>query len=119
MPFNSNVSKVEQEGLQKLITNKDIIIKPTDKGGGLVLMDKTYYHDHLGSKEHVHNNVYKQVPIDSDKKVYKQLLLLVEKYKSNITLKKIKQLTDFKWQSSNVCWRPKIHKCKSVQEAIV
>ena len=49
-PFNSNISKDEQEALQKLITNKDIIIKPTDKGGGLALMDKTYYRDHLFSK---------------------------------------------------------------------
>ena len=46
-PFNSNISKDEQEALQKLITNKDIIIKLTDKDGGLALMDKTYYRDHL------------------------------------------------------------------------
>ena len=31
---------------------KDIIIKPTDKDKGLVLMDKTYYHDHLVKTEH-------------------------------------------------------------------
>ena len=53
--FNSNISKDEQEALQKLITNKDIVIKPTDKGGGLVLMDKTYYRDHLVNKEHLHS----------------------------------------------------------------
>ena len=42
--------------------------------------------------------VYKEVPLGSDKKVYKQLLLLVEKYKSNLISKEIKYLTDFKWQ---------------------
>ena len=31
-PFNSNILKDEQEALQKLMTNKDIIIKSTDKG---------------------------------------------------------------------------------------
>ena len=31
-PFNSNKSKDEQEALQKLIVNKDIIIKSTDNG---------------------------------------------------------------------------------------
>ena len=31
---------------------KDIIIKPTDKDKGLVLMDKTYYRDHLVKTEH-------------------------------------------------------------------
>ena len=118
-PFNSNISKDEQEALQKLITNKDIIIKPTDKGGDLVLMDETYYREHLVNKEHLHSKVYKEVPLDSDKKVYKQLPLLVEKYKSNLTSKEIKYLTDFKWQSSNIYCTPKIHKCKSIQEAIV
>ena len=73
-PFNSNTSKDEQGALKKLIINKDIIIKPTDKRGGLVLMDKTYYHGHLVDKECLHSNVYKEVPLDSDKKVYKQLL---------------------------------------------
>ena len=87
--FNSNISKDEQEALQKLITNKDIIIKPTDKGGGLNLMDNTYYPDHLVNKEHLHSNVYKEVPLDSDKKGYKQLLLLDEKCKSNLISKKL------------------------------
>ena len=65
-------------------------------------MDKTYYRDHLVKKEHLHSKVYKEVPLYSDKKVYKQLLLLVEKYKSNLTSKEIKYFTDFKWQSSDI-----------------
>ena len=114
-PFSSNISKNEQEALQKLIANKNIIIKPTDKGEGLVLMDKTYYPDYLVNKEHLHINVYKDVPLDSDKKGYKQLLLLDEKCKSNLISKIIKYLTDCKWQSFNIYCTPKIHKCKSVQ----
>ena len=111
-PFNSNISKDEQEALQKLITNKDIIIKLTDKEEGLVLMDKTYYRDHLVKKEHLHSNVYKKVPLDSDKKVFKLLLLLAEKCKSNLTSKEIKYLTDFKRKSSNIYCTSKIHKCE-------
>ena len=114
-PFNSNISKNEQEALQKVITNKEIIIKPTDKGGGLVLMDKTYDRDHLVNKEHLYSKLYREVPLDSDRRVYKQLLLFVEKYKSNLTSKEIKYLTDFKWQSSNIYCTPKINKCKSIQ----
>ena len=67
-PFNSNISKDEQEALQELITNRNIIIKRTDKGRGLVLMDKTYYCDHLVNKKHLHCNVYKELPLNSDKK---------------------------------------------------
>ena len=83
-PFNSNISKGEQEASQKVITNKDIIIKKTDKGKGLVLKDKKYYRDYLVNKEHLHSYVYKEIPLDSNKKVYKQLNLFVKKYKSNI-----------------------------------
>ena len=78
-PFNPNISKEEQEALKKLITSKNIIIKPTDKDGGLILMDKSHYCDHLVNKENLHSNIYQEVPLDSNKKVYKQLLLLVQK----------------------------------------
>ena len=69
-PFNSKILKDEQEALPKLITNKDIITKPTDKGESLVLMDKTYLHDHLVNKEHLNSKVYREIPLDLDKKVY-------------------------------------------------
>ena len=81
--------------------------------------------NNLVNKENVRSKLYKEVRIDSDKKVYKHLLLLVEKYcqiehkKSNWTSKETKYLTDFKWQSCNICCTPKIYKCKSIQEAIV
>ena len=35
------------------MTKKDIMVEPTDKDGGLVLMDKIYYRDHLVNKEHL------------------------------------------------------------------
>ena len=43
-------------------------------------MDKTYYRDHLVNKEHLNSKLCKEIPLDTDKIVYKQLLLLVEKY---------------------------------------
>ena len=67
-PINSKISKDEQEALPKLIRNKDIITKLTDKGRGLVLMDKTYYHDHLVNKEPLNSKVYKEISLDLDKK---------------------------------------------------
>ena len=82
------------------------------------MKDKKYYRDHLVNKEHLHSYVYKEIPLDSNKKVYKQLNLFVKKYKSNLTSKETKYLTDSKWQSSNVCCTYKVQKCKSVQEAI-
>ena len=43
--FTSNITNEEQSALKNLINNPDIIMKPTDKRGGLVLMDKSYYPD--------------------------------------------------------------------------
>ena len=44
------------------------MLKPTDKGGGLVLMDNLY---RLVNKVHLYSNVYKEVSLDSEKKAYK------------------------------------------------
>ena len=49
------------------MNNPDITMKPTDKGGGLVLMDKSYYWHSLVIKGYLGSNVYHKVPLDSDK----------------------------------------------------
>ena len=43
-------------------------MKPTDKGGGLALMGKSYYQDSLVIKGQLDSNFYQEVPLDSDKK---------------------------------------------------
>ena len=115
--FTSNITNEEQNALKNLMNNPNIM-KPTDKGGGLVLMDKLYYRDSLVIKGHLDSNVYQEVPLDSDKKVFKNLKSLVEKYRSNLTKREVDYLTNFKWQSSNICCTPKTHQCKTIQEAI-
>ena len=49
--------KRQTRSFEKLMTNKGIIIKATDKGGGLALIDKSYYRNHLVNKEHLHRNI--------------------------------------------------------------
>ena len=100
------------------MNNLDLTIKPADKGGGLVLMDKWYYWDSLVIKGNLDSNVYQEVPLDSYKKVFENLKSLAEKYKSNLTKREVDYLTNFKRQSSNIYCSPKLHKCKTIQEAI-
>ena len=52
------------------------------------------------------------------KKSLKTLKSLAEKCRSNLTKRKVDYLTNFKWQSSNIYCSPKVHKCKTIQEAI-
>ena len=40
--FTSNISNEKQTALKDLMNNPDIILKRTDKRGGLVLLDKSY-----------------------------------------------------------------------------
>ena len=93
-------------------------MKPTDKGGGLVLMDKSYCRDSLVVKGHLDSNVYQEVPRNSDKEVFEKLKFLVEKYRSNLSKREVAYLTNFKWQSSNIYSTPTVHKYKTIQEAI-
>ena len=66
---------------QSLKGNQDIVFKTADKAGGWVTMDKNYYEDKIVK-------VYKEVSIDSDKKVFKNLKERAKKYKSILTKKK-------------------------------
>ena len=116
--FTSNITNEEQNALKNLMNNLDLTIKPADKGGGLVLMDKSYYWDSLVIKGNLDSNVYQEVPLDSYKKVFENLKSLAEKYRSNLTKREVDYLTNFKWQSSNIYCSPKVHKCKTIQEAI-
>ena len=116
--FTSNISNEEQNALKNLMNNPDIIMKPTDKGGGLVLMDKSYYRDYLVIHGYFDSNVYQDVPLESDKNVFQKLKYLVKKVQSKLTKNEVDYLTNFKWQSQNIYCTPKVHQCKAIQEAI-
>ena len=67
--------------------NQDIVFKTADKEGGWFIMDKNYYR-HKMVKLHILSNAYKEVSLDSDKKVYKNSKKQVKKYEPNLTKKK-------------------------------
>ena len=61
------------------MNNPDVILKPTDKGGGLILMDKSYYWDSLVIKGDLDSNDYEEVQLESDKKDFEKLKSLEER----------------------------------------
>ena len=56
--FKDNLSKMEREALFHLQNNDSIIIKPSDKNLGLVIMDLTWY-EHECFNQLTDNTTYK------------------------------------------------------------
>ena len=57
---NSNMTKLEKQALKSLKTNKNIIIKPADKGSCTVIMDKIDYINE-GVRQLSNSNHYKKI----------------------------------------------------------
>ena len=66
---------------------------------------------------YLNSNVY-QEPLDSDKKGFQKLKSLLEKYRSNLTKREVDYLINFKRQSSNIYCTTKVHKFKTIRDAI-
>ena len=109
-----NLSQAERQALSEMKAAKDIIIKKADKGNTLVIMDTSFYRDKLILSDHLQTATYSVVPIDADKKVYKDVKKLVEKYKKCFTPKETKYMLNDDWTSSNFYVLPKIHKNKKI-----
>ena len=116
--FTSNISNEKQTALKDLMNNPDLILKPTDKRGDLVLLDKSYCWDSLVIKGHLDSNVYQEVPLDSNQKVFHTLKSLAGKCRSNLTKREVDYLIDYKRQSSNIYCTSKLHKYEKIQEAL-
>ena len=80
-------------------------------------MDKNYYRDKI-VKEHLLSNIYKEVSIDSDKKVFKNSKKHVKNYESILTKKEIDYLINFKFTSSQFYCLPKVHKPEVIKNVI-
>ena len=109
----SNISKNELEAIKSLKENDSIVIKEADKGGAVVVMNKTHYYSVVVKilQDEVTNEC-------CDKKVFKDLEKLVAKF-SNCLLKEEQDfLTKFSFSTSNFYGLPKVHKSKIIQEAI-
>ena len=64
-----NLTQEEYSALQYLKANQDIVFKTADKGSGWIVMDKNYYRVKT-VKEHLLSNVYKEISVDIDQKVF-------------------------------------------------
>ena len=107
----SNISKNEWKAIKSLKENDSMVIKEADKGGSVVVMNKTHYYN-IVVKILQDEETYEKTNEKNqcDKKVFKDLEKFVAKF-SNCFLKEEQDfLTTFSFSTSNFYGLPKIHK---------
>ena len=106
-----NLSKEEREALKKLIENKNIIIKPADKGSAIVIWDNDDYLNEC-NKQLRNTNVYEKCdqfqPEEPNKKIKSVLSRMLSR--KEIDKKIIEYLIKKKPQLGRFYLLPKIHK---------
>ena len=112
-----NIGLQEREALNALIGNDKIIIIEADKGSSVVIMDALYYRDKIKIILN-DDKAYENIHINNDKVAMQKIMKITEKYIFLLTANKIKYLTSFESHTSQFYGMPKVHKCKSVIDAI-
>ena len=110
-----NISHAQRKALNDLKDDDDIIIKPADKGGATIIMDKNYYESEI-NKLLGNTDFYKQLDDDPYKKVKKDYEKLITNYKNGLTEDKLDYLIKFERKESKCYGLPKIHKSKEISE---
>ncbi|XP_062612905.1 uncharacterized protein LOC134274656 [Saccostrea cucullata] len=114
-----NLSNDEENAIKSLSNDYSIVIKEADKGGAVVIMDADYYKskvmEMLSNRE-----FYNEIPEKQGKKIIQKVKHLLKKHKStsSLTKKETEFLTDFDFIESVFYGLPKVHKSKSIREAI-
>ena len=115
-PCKSNISKTEREAIVSLRKNKNIVIFEADKGGAVVVMNKTDYiteaRNHLNSVDADGNRIYKELTFDCTDKIMRDVKNAVEKASlHNIIDDELAELLIVdNSKPGNIYFLPKIHK---------
>ena len=56
--YDDNISQQERKALDNLKQDQNIVIKTSDKSGGFVIMDKSFYRDKLVLSDHLQTETY-------------------------------------------------------------
>ena len=112
----SNISTTEREAIISLRKNKNIVIFEADKGGAVVIMNKSDYineaRKHLNSVDADGNRIYKELSYDCTEKFVRDVAEAVGKAAINKVIDD--DLADLLLVDSpkagNIYFLPKIHK---------
>ena len=97
-----NLTSEERKALHDLKMNKNIIIKPADKGSSIVIMNVEYYRDKLVMEGHLQTNAYKKCDNNIDNKVKAKLDILIDKYSHCLTQNEKDCIKNYQWKTSQL-----------------
>ena len=112
----SNITMEERQALKLLRDNNDIVIKQVDKGGGIVIMDTSYYEEKVN--ECLSNTtVYKKCNMKVVNTAMNKVISFVDKHKNLFDTKKFesKYIKLFDFKEASFYGLPKIHKSLTIQ----
>ena len=112
-----NLTKAEWKDLLALKNNSELIIKETDKGGSMVLMNKPHYKRMIF--QHLNDaSTYQKTDQKCDNRVMKKKGELAKKYESLLTKAEKLYFTNISFSTTNFYGLPKVHKSKQINESV-
>ncbi|CAJ0956848.1 unnamed protein product [Ranitomeya imitator] len=79
LPVRHNLDPLEKQALNSLCDNKSIIIKPADKGGAIVVMDKSFYVSEV-RRQLADTTMYKKIQNDPTHAIRQKITRIVDKH---------------------------------------
>ena len=115
-----NLTKEENSAFHELLHNDDIIIRPADKGSGIVVIDKEEYIESL-EKEMEQSSAYERTDNDRTEEAHKKVKKLVNKMnRDGLVSDDLKNYLTPKYvQRGKLKGNPKLHKANAPYRAIV
>ncbi|XP_062571387.1 uncharacterized protein LOC134233429, partial [Saccostrea cucullata] len=115
----SNLRKEEEKAVQSLTNDCSIVIKEADKGGAVVIMNTEYYKSKILQMLN-NSEFYDEISENSDKKTMRKIKNLIKNHNTTscLTDKEEDFLINFDFRESAFYGLPKIHKSKTIKEAI-
>ena len=115
-----NIPKKESEAFYELLHNKEIIIRPADKGSGIVVVDKEEYIKSL-EEEMENSSSYEETDYDRTEEIHKKGKRLVSKMNRDGAISdELKQYLLARYvQKGKLKGNPKLHKQNAPYRTIV
>ena len=109
----SNISRDEQKALRELAQNRNIVIKPADKGGAVVIQDREKYVAE-GLRQLSDRNFYEEKNIDLTHTHHQEIIHILDEMFRSLQIDRscYLYLTDSNIRTAQFYTLPKIHKKK-------